>query len=93
MGRLSPPSIGGRGVDRTPAMAIDPVQGCVGVIVVATRGPAGPGEAKLTVRGSREAYLAWSVDPLPKGTEVLVIGTRGARTIDVEPWPTPNFGI
>jgi hypothetical protein len=74
-------------------MVTDPVYGCVGVIVVATRGTAGPGEAMLTVRGSREAYLAWSVDPLPKGTEVLVIGTRGARTVDVEPWPTTGFAI
>ncbi|MCV7225422.1 hypothetical protein [Mycolicibacterium komossense] len=71
----------------------DPVYGSVGVIVVATRGTAGPGEALLTVRGSREAYLAWSTDPLPKGTEVLVIGTRGARTVDVEPWLTTDFAI
>jgi hypothetical protein len=76
---------------RTPAMAADPVHGCVGVIVVATRGAAGPGEALLAVRGSREAYLAWSAEPLPKGTEVLVIGTRGTRTVDVEPWPHPDF--
>lgn len=74
-------------------MVNDPVHGCVGVIVVATRGRAGPGEALLKVRGSREAYLAWSADPLPKGTEVLVIGTRGARTVDVEPWLTTDFAL
>jgi membrane protein implicated in regulation of membrane protease activity len=74
-------------------MATDPVHGRVGVIVVATRGTAGPGEVMVTVRGSREAYLAWSVDPLRKGTEVLVIGIRGARTVDVEPWPTTDFAI
>jgi membrane protein implicated in regulation of membrane protease activity len=41
----------------------------------------------LTVRGTTEAYLAWSEQPLPKGAEVLVIGVRGARTVLVEPWP------
>ena len=61
--------------------------GCTGALIVATRGDAGAGEVLLTVRGSREAYLAWSDRPLQKGTEVLVIGTRGPRTVLVEPWP------
>jgi membrane protein implicated in regulation of membrane protease activity len=61
--------------------------GCVGSLIVATRGDAGAGEVLLNVRGSKEAYLAWSDQPLPRGTEVLVIGTRGARTVLVEPWP------
>jgi len=62
------------------------VVGCVGSLIVATRGEAGPGEVLLTVRGSKEAYLAWSEEPLPRGTEVLVIDIRGARTVLVEPW-------
>ena len=53
------------------------VIGCVGPLVVATRGEEGAGEVLLTVRGSKEAYLAWSEEPLPRGTEVLVIDTRG----------------
>lgn len=67
------------------------VVGCVGSLIVATRGVAGPGEVLLTVRGSKEAYLAWSDQPLPRGTEVLVIDIRGARTVLVEPWPGLNF--
>jgi membrane protein implicated in regulation of membrane protease activity len=67
------------------------VVGCVGSLIVATRGVAGPGEVLLTVRGSKEAYLAWSEEPLPKGTEVLVIDIRGARTVLVEPWPGLDF--
>jgi membrane protein implicated in regulation of membrane protease activity len=63
------------------------VVGCVGTLIVATRGVAGSGEVLLTVRGTKEAYLAWSEQPLPKGAEVLVIGVRGARTVLVEPWP------
>ena len=54
------------------------VAGCVGSLIVATRSVAGPGEVLLNVRGSKEAYLAWSDQPLPRGTEVLVIDIRGA---------------
>jgi membrane protein implicated in regulation of membrane protease activity len=61
--------------------------GCVGSLIVATRGVEGAGEVLLNVRGSKEAYLAWSEQPLPKGTDVLVIDVRGARTVVVEPWP------
>jgi len=64
--------------------------GGVGSLIVATRGAAGPGEVLLNVRGSKEAYLAWSDQPLPRGTEVLVIDVRAARTVHVEPW-TLNF--
>jgi membrane protein implicated in regulation of membrane protease activity len=63
------------------------VIGCVGSLIVGTRGAAGAGEVLLSVRGTKEAYLAWSEQPLPKGTEVLVIDVRSARTVVVEPWP------
>jgi membrane protein implicated in regulation of membrane protease activity len=60
--------------------------GCVGSVIVATRGAQGAGEVLLNVRGSKEAYLAWSEQPLQKGTEVLVIDVCGTRTVRVEPW-------
>jgi hypothetical protein len=60
--------------------------GCVGVLLVATRGSAGPGEVLIKIRGGSEAYLAWSDKPLLKGTTVLVIDSRGARTVDVIEW-------
>jgi hypothetical protein len=63
------------------------VIGSVGPLIVATRGVEGAGEVLLNVRGSREAYLAWSSQALPRGTEVLVIDTRGPRTVLVEAWP------
>jgi membrane protein implicated in regulation of membrane protease activity len=63
------------------------VIGCIGSVIVPTRGANGVGEVLLNVRGTKEAYLAWSAEPLPKGTEVLVIDVRGARTVVVEPWP------
>jgi hypothetical protein len=63
--------------------------GCIGKLVVATRGKAGPGEVVVSVRGGREALLAWSAEPLPKGATVLVIESRGRRAVDVSPWNDP----
>jgi hypothetical protein len=63
------------------------VIGCVGVLHVATRGASGPGEALVQVRGGTEAFLAWSERPLPKGARVLVVESRGTRTVDVVEWP------
>jgi membrane protein implicated in regulation of membrane protease activity len=62
------------------------VIGRVGTLIVATRGDRGTGEVLVTVRGSREAFLAWSDEPLPKGAKVLVVEVRGPRTVVVEPW-------
>jgi hypothetical protein len=63
--------------------------GSIGVLLVATRGKAGPGEVLLKIRGGTEAFLAWSIDPIPKGATVLVIENRGERTVDVSEWADP----
>ncbi len=63
--------------------------GCVGVLLVATRGSAGPGEVLVKVRGGSEAFIAWSPEPLPKGATVLVIESRGHRAVDVSAWTDP----
>jgi hypothetical protein len=63
--------------------------GCIGKLVIATRGPAGPGEVIVSVRGGREALIAWSAEPLPRGSTVLVIESRGHRAVDVSPWTDP----
>ena len=60
--------------------------GCVGVLTVATRGADGPGEVHIKIRGGSELFLAWSDTPLPKGSTVLVIDSRGARAVDVIEW-------
>jgi membrane protein implicated in regulation of membrane protease activity len=60
--------------------------GCVGKLIVATRGAAGPGEVMVRVRGGSEAFIAWSDEPLPAGSTVLVIDSRGHRAVDVQPW-------
>jgi hypothetical protein len=61
----------------------------IGVLVVASRGPAGPGEVLIRIRGGSETYLARSKTPLPKGTTVLVIDYVGPRTVDVMEWEDP----
>ena len=63
--------------------------GRVGVLIVGTRGSDGPGEVLIKIRGGSEAFLAWSEKPLPRGATVLVIESRGARTVDVIEWEDP----
>ena len=63
--------------------------GTIGVLTVATRGSAGPGEVRIKVRGGSEGFLAWSENPLPKGVTVLVIEHRGKRAVDVVEWADP----
>ncbi len=63
--------------------------GCIGVVTVATRGADGPGEVHCKIRGGTESFIAWSPEPLPKGTKVLIIESRGLRTVDVSAWSDP----
>ncbi len=63
--------------------------GSIGVLIIATRGAAGPGEVLVKIRGGSEAYIAWSPEPIPRGSTVLVINNRGTRTVDVSAWIDP----
>jgi hypothetical protein len=63
--------------------------GSIGVLTIGTRGAAGPGEVQLTIRGGSEHYIAWSPQPLPRGSTVLVIESRGTRSVEVSPWADP----
>jgi hypothetical protein len=63
--------------------------GSIGVLTVATRGKNGPGEVLVKIRGGSECYIAWSPNPIPRGATVLVIETRGTRTVDVSEWTDP----
>jgi len=58
-------------------------------VTIATRGQSGPGEVLVKIRGGSEAFIAWSPEPLAKGTTVLVIEERGSRTVDVSAWTDP----
>ena len=63
--------------------------GSIGVMLIATRGQAGPGEVLLRIRGGTEAYIAWSAEPIARGQTVLVIESRGHRNVDVSEWADP----
>jgi hypothetical protein len=65
--------------------------GSIGVLTIATRGQAGPGEVLVPIRGGSETFIAWSAEPLARGSTVLVIESRGTRTVDVSAWNDP-FG-
>jgi len=67
----------------------DAVIGCSGRLLVGTRGPEGPGEVLVSIRGGTEAFLAWSDTPLPTGSPVLVVESRGSRQVDVIEWVDP----
>lgn len=73
-----------------PLMARDDaVIGLTGTLLIGTRGPAGPGEVLVGVRGGTETFLAWSDEPLGKGMTVLVVDSRGSRQVDVIEWADP----
>jgi membrane protein implicated in regulation of membrane protease activity len=66
--------------------------GKVGTVVHAIRGGAQPGEVRVLVEGIPHYYLAYAVMAVPAGADVLVINNRGARQVDVEPWPKAAEG-
>ena len=66
------------------------VVGSTGVVIVSTRGTAGAGEVLLRIGGGSQTYLAWSEEPIEKGTTILVIGDLGGRTVSVIPFSGGN---
>ena len=67
----------------------DSAIGTVGVLIIGTRGQSGPGEVRIRIRGGSENFLAWSENPLPKGTIVLLTNYLGPRTVEVMEWTDP----
>lgn len=67
-------------------MAGQGLVGKLGSVVVRVRGGDLPGEVRVVVDGLAHYYLAYCPLPIPVGVQVLVIDTRGARKVDVEPW-------
>jgi hypothetical protein len=49
----------------------------------------GPGEVLLAVRGGTEAFAAWSQAPIAKHVRVIVVDCTSARSVVVEPFPSP----
>ena len=68
-------------------MASQALVGKVGTVITAIRGGERAGEVRLLVDGLAHYYLAYAATAIAAGAEVLVIHNRGARQVDVEPWP------
>ncbi|MDT4994792.1 MAG: hypothetical protein QOH97_4684 [Actinoplanes sp.] len=60
--------------------------GRVGRLVHGVRGGELAGEVRIVVDGLAHYYLAYAATAIPTGAQVLVINSRGARQVDVEPW-------
>lgn len=68
-----------------PSRDEESLLGVVGRVTVSI--PAhGPGEVLLPVRGGTEAFAAWSDEPIPKHTRVLVVEWMSARSVLVTPF-------
>ena len=76
-------------------MARETLIGRTGTVITGIRGGERPGEVRLLVEGIAHYYLAYAATAVPAGSQVLVINNRGARQVDVEPWPTgpPTGGV
>lgn len=57
--------------------------GKLGRVVMTVPGRDRAGEVSVNIRGGTEAFMAYSDEELPVGTEVLVITARGSRGVDV----------
>jgi len=62
----------------------DTLLGTVGRVTVSI--PAdGPGEVLLSVRGGTEAFAAWSDEPIPRHSRIVVVDCISARSVFVTP--------
>lgn len=67
------------------AVADDEVVGRVGHVTTRIRGADKPGEVTVSIRGGAECFIAYSDEPIERSTEVLVVASRGHRSVDVIP--------
>lgn len=63
------------------------VVGRIGTVVTRIRGGELPGEVRLPVRGTTEAFIAYCATPVERHETVLVLFSRGNRAVEVEPAP------
>lgn len=66
--------------------------GLVGTVCAAIRGGDRPGEIRVVVAGLPHTYLAYCIEALAVGQQVLIINSRGPRLVDVEAWSEDRFG-
>ena len=57
----------------------------MGHVTTRIRGGDKPGEVTVSVRGGAECFIAYADTPIERATEVLVVASRGHRSVDVVP--------
>lgn len=57
--------------------------GARGLLTIATRGKDGPGEVQVELNGASTTFVAYSDEPLERGTQVVVYDTFGGRRVNV----------
>ncbi len=63
------------------------LDGAIGTVVRTVRGGRLPGEIRVILAGEPHFYLAYCAEELSVDTRICVVGSRGARQVDVERWP------
>jgi hypothetical protein len=57
--------------------------GDTGTVTMATQGLDEPGKVAITIDGVPQTFIAYSPEPLPINTPVVVTGTSNLRTVTV----------
>ena len=60
--------------------------GTVGRVLVRIRGGEAPGEVSVALHGMRDTCIAYADEEIAVGQDVLVVGSRGGRRVEVVPW-------
>ena len=68
-------------------MARQSLVGKIGTVIHPVRGGSRPGEVRVVVQGMPHYYIAYAAVGVPAGAEVIIVNSRGAQQVDVEPWP------
>ncbi len=63
--------------------ADDSPAGRTGYVTVAIPGAGRAGEVRVSIRGGNEVFIAYAERPIERGQQVIVVGDRGARCVDV----------
>jgi hypothetical protein len=74
---------GGRSGMGMADRSTETVVGKLGRVITRVRGTDRAGEIIVQIRGGTETFLAYADEEIGVGASVLVIDTRGARSVDV----------
>jgi membrane protein implicated in regulation of membrane protease activity len=61
----------------------DRVVGSLGMAITRIPGGDRPGEVQVSIRGGSESFIAYGVDPIGRGEQVMIVGRRPGRILDV----------